>query len=179
MGRAKLPEARIEPRGVDGHLAQLKAEARQHARTAGKVGVVVARVVGWTTFTAGTVALLVWLAPPPKNARLDEVQRIQADFQRYQMNMLETQRALDQWQHASELRLFESTRAIQLPTFEAIPARPLPSYDWKRNADFTIPAFPDPSTSYPLPSASKAERAEARAAAVEANRAAHTGTRAP
>ncbi len=178
MGRAKLPEARIEPRGVDGHLAQLKAEARQHARVASKIGVVVARVVRWTSFGPGTVAVLVWLAPPPKNARLDEIQRIQADFQRYQMNIAETQRALDAWQRANEMSVFETTRLIQVPTFEAT-ATTLPSYDWSTSAGVTIPALPEPSTSYSLPSATKAERAAARAAAVGAKRAAHSGTGAP
>lgn len=87
MGRAKLPEARIEPRGVSGHVAQLKAEVRERARVAGAVGAFLAHVLGWTAFAGGTVAVLVWLAPPPRNPRLDEIRRLHDDFARTQAQL--------------------------------------------------------------------------------------------
>src|SRR5262245_52823280 len=149
MGRAKLPEARIEPRGVDGHLAQLKAEARQHARVAGAVGVFLARVVGWTAFAAGTVAVLVWLAPPPKNPRLDEIRRMQADFQRYQINIAETQRSLELMQQIDQERLMQNLRIenMQVPAYNAS-ALAMPSYDWKQTVG-ALPAWPpEPTSSY-------------------------------
>jgi hypothetical protein len=157
MGRVRLPKARIEPRGVEGHLAQLKAEARRHGRIARAAGVLLARIVGWTAFTAGTVALLVWLAPPPKSPRLDEVPRIQADFQRYQLNLEASQRALELYR-MNDARFLQNTR-IDLHAYDfrpfdatAIRAASIPTFDGKAPA-------------------TKAERAAARAAAVEARRA--------
>jgi len=141
MGRAKLPQARIEPRGVDGHLAQLKAEARQHARVAGAVGAFLARVLGWTAFAGATVAVLVWLAPPPSNPRLDDLKRIQADFQRSQANMEQARRAMEQIQRANELRLMEEIR--QVP--------PMPTYDVSQLRDLAVPTERAPSKKPPKP----------------------------
>jgi hypothetical protein len=147
MGRVRLPKARIEPRGVEGHLAQLKAEARRHGRVARAAGVLLARIVGWTAFTAGTVAL----------PRLDEVPRIQADFQRYQLNLEASQRALELYR-MNDARFLQNTR-IDLHAYDfrpfdatAIRAASIPTFDGKAPA-------------------TKAERAAARAAAVEARRA--------
>lgn len=87
MGRAPLPEARIEPRGVSGRLEQLGAEARQRARAAGRVGVLLARVLGATAAVACSIAMLVWLAPQPRSPQLDELERMQRDFHRSQQQM--------------------------------------------------------------------------------------------
>lgn len=98
MGRAHLPEARVEPRGVGGRLAQLEAQARHHARTARAIGVVVVQVIGWTAFVAATVALLAWLAPPPRSAQLDDIRRLQEDFARSQVQMEMARRAMERIQ---------------------------------------------------------------------------------
>jgi hypothetical protein len=112
MGRAKLPEARIEPRGVEGHLARLRAEAREGTRVAGAIGLRVARILGWTAFAGGTLAMLVWLAPPRRNPQLDEIRRIQADFQRQQLNMEATRRALEVWQSQNNVRLSQDLQRV-------------------------------------------------------------------
>lgn len=104
MGRVQLPEARVEPRGLGGRLAQLEAQARQHGRTARAIGVVVVQVIGWTAFVAATVALLAWLAPPPRSAQLDDLRRLQEDFARSQVQMDMARRAMEQLQ-VEQLRL--------------------------------------------------------------------------
>jgi hypothetical protein len=171
MGRAKLPEARIEPRGVDGHLARLKADARQHARAAGRVGVVVARVVGWTSFAASIVALLVWLAPPPRmGPQFDDLRRIQADVARSQANLEQARRAMEQWQHINQMRLTQDVprlEQLQLLSPESLPYTP-------HDVPATPSWPPEPASAYSQPSATKAERAEARAAAREHKRAERT-----
>jgi hypothetical protein len=179
MGRAKLPEARVEPRGVGGHLAQLKAQARESARVAGAAGVVVARVVGWTAFAGGAVALLVWLAPPPRNPQLDNLRNIQADIQRSQANLEQMRRSLETMQRLDHARLIESLGNYKpMPPYDVdqVYLRDPSAYKFPelRNAPqptWQPPAWePEPST-YSQPTATKAERADARARAAEAKRA--------
>jgi hypothetical protein len=168
MGRAKLPEARIEPRGVEGHLAKLRAEAREGTRVAGAIGVRVARVLGWTAFAAGAVAVLAWLAPPPHSPPLDEIRRIQADFQRQQLNMEATQRALEVWQSQESFRLSQDLQRVQ-----AMPVPTYPTYDWSSTVQ---PLSLNRSTPAPSPAptqirAAKEAHAAQRTQAIEAKRA--------
>lgn len=145
MGRAKLPEARIEPRGVGGHLAQLKAEVREQARVAGAIGAFLARVIGWTAFAAGTVAVLVWLAPPPRNPRLDEIRRLQDDFARSQANIESARRAMEQLRHVNQVDLRQYQVHVppynpDLSTYRAPSSSGAPTYDI---GDLTnLPTFP-------------------------------------
>lgn len=184
MERAKLPEARIEPRGVSGHVAQLKAEVRERARVAGAVGAFLARVVGWTAFAGGTVAVLVWLAPPPRSPRLDEIRRLQDDFARTQVNMEQARRAMEQMERVNQLRAIEGLQQYQVP----VPARNAdlgslrpPTYDIGQYAGgytdlSTIPDVASPATldSSSHARAAKAERAAERVRAIEEKRATRT-----
>jgi hypothetical protein len=176
MGRAKLPEARIEPRGVEGHLAKLRAEAREGTRVAGKIGVGIARILGWTAFAGGAVAILAMLAPPPRTPQLDEIRRIQADFQRQQLNLEATQRALDTWQSQQNLQLMQDLQRVQSMPVPTYPTdigvyQPSPSYDWSN----ALPPLPE-TTPAPTTNARAAKEAHAaeRAQAIEAKRAQRT-----
>lgn len=181
MGRAKLPEARVEPRGVGGHLARLRAHAREKSRAAARAGALIARVVGWSAFAAGTVAFLVWIAPPPRSANLDDIRRIQADFQRSQRNMIEAQRALEQLNRVDLNNLNLNTYQLTqpMPVYGADVYRPTPSYDRGHPGQIDWSSMPDLASPTPAGASAtsrdvKAERAADRVRAAEAKRAQRT-----
>lgn len=168
MGRAKLPEARIAPRGVEGHLAKLRAEAREGTRVAGAIGVRVARILGWTAFAGGTVAVLAWLAPPPHSPQLDELRRIQTDVQRQQQV----------WQSQESFRLSQDllrAQAMPVPTFPSDLGiyRPSPTtYDWSSPLPPPVTVMaPAAATTTANAGAAKEAHAAQRAQAIEAKRA--------
>jgi hypothetical protein len=166
MGRANLPEARIEPRGVEGHLAKLRAEARQGSRVAGAIGVKIARALGWTAFAGGAVAVLAMITPPPRSPQLDELRRIQTDFQRQRLDIEATQRALQVWQTQQSFQLspdLQNMRATPLPDVRVYPPASVP--DWTT----LQPALEEPPATN-VRAAKEAHAAE-RAQAIEAKRA--------
>jgi len=83
--QAKLPRARVEVRGLPGQLAQAGAHARAGARGLGRLGLLVAKVVGGLAVFGATIGVIAALAPPPHlryDPQLERLHQIQLDLQR-------------------------------------------------------------------------------------------------
>ena len=84
------------------------------------------QVLGWTAFVAATVALLAWLAPPPRSTQLDDIRRLQEDLARSQVQMEIARRAMERLQvHQLQVQQLQ-VQQLQLERLVIEPPAPPP-----------------------------------------------------